>query len=169
MNKRWDHWTACCTSVPLQRQSNCRPSTLRAKQFLRTTMFGSFHLCGFESHFIENFLLVLCARTQRQPCDNPHSPWAVYIQQLWALEVAAVTVWHHELGWQCPSGVLLWSQRYSSTELILWFHSVTHGPRQPGWQPWNESSRAGRNCWQDPGEQLWAKPHGLAQRKPQLI
>lgn len=39
----------------------------------------------------------------------------------------------------------------SSTELILWWRSVTHGPRQPGWQSWNESSRAGRTIDRTPG------------------
>lgn len=81
-----------------------------------------------------------------------------------AQAVPGVTWWHHQPGWQRPSGVLLWSQTYPSTELILPRCRVTQRPRQAarrGWQPRNESSRAGRNYWQHPGEQLWAKPKGL--------
>lgn len=124
------------------------------------SMFGSFPGYAFGSHFSECMAHILV----HIPHINTHSPWAVCIQQFWAQVVAAVTVWHHQPAWQCPSGVLLWSQRYPSTELILWRCYVTQGPRQAvqqGWQPGNESSRAGRNYWQDPGEQLWVKPKGL--------
>lgn len=134
---------------------------LRQKKF----MFGSFPGYAFGSHFCERFTYIIVHIHSGTPLNiNTHSPWAAHIQQFCAQVVAAVTVWHHQPGWQCPSGVLLWSQRYPSTELILWRCCVTQGPRQAvqnGWQPWNESSRAGRNYWQDPGEQLWVTPKGL--------
>lgn len=47
---------------------------------------------------------------------------------------------------------------------ILQQSCVTQEARQAvqqGWQPANESSRAGRSYWQDTGEQLWVKPEGL--------
>lgn len=104
-----------------------------------------------------------CAHTIQKTFQHKYTccttPWLCGAQA-----VPGVTWWHHQPGWQHPSGVLLWSQTYPSTELILPRCHVTQRPRQAarrGWQPRNESSRAGRNYWQHPGEQLWAKPKGL--------
>ncbi len=160
-----------CAFGSLSEYSQCSPRMCLCSQSLRRNVCLAVSLDMHLDLILASVShTYLCSHTHThthncaQPHINTHSPWAVRIQQFQAQVVAAVTVWHHQPGWQCPSGVLLWSQRYPSTELILWRCCVTQRPRQAvqqGWQPGNESSRAGRNYWQDPGEQLWVKPRGL--------
>lgn len=99
-------------------------------------MFGTFPGYTFGSHFSGGAAHI---RNGTQPCIHSDIPRAVRIQWFRAQAVTAVTVWHHQLGWQCPSGVLHWSQRYRSTELILWCCCVTQGPRQAAQQQWQPS------------------------------